>query len=660
MSSLRRTRGLVGPRGRSGGGRRASRRRWSRETPAVRAPAGRRPPRCRPFTGCAELRQWYVDAALPQVGPWGFGSVHPLAAVDRASEGGAVADSGVSNSDTGTNVQEAGVDEPDVAKTDGRLLVRVGGAGPAGHDVTGDRAAAARRGSGCPGRAAGARELLLVDDTVLVVACRRRPLARPADRRRPDHSGPGLVGRPHPAGRGRRLRPARPVGSPATSSVDGTLVAAREYGDGTVRAVVGTGLPQLDFVTPTPHRSPQEATRANRAVVARRVSTTGCRGSRGDGGAPPAAARLHRGPAPRTGTRASARSACSPSRSAPRARPRPPPPSRPPATWSTPRRTGSTSPPWTPAGGALCRSPPGWRRAACRARTAGARLRPHRRGHDVRRVSGACRGTVARPLVVQRARGPAAGRHRLWDAGGPRGRTPCTCSRRTASGSASWVPWPGLGPDESIQSVRWLGDLAVVVTFRQTDPLYTLDLSDPADPRVLGELKIRGFSAYLHPRRRRPAARARPRRRPAQGATSARRPSVFDLSDLGDVRRSARHRVSALGASSAPARTRARSPTCPSERLALVPVERWRPAAGPAGRAARRRRPATLVARRLLAARAVGGRDRTGTAARRRAGSRSSTGHRAGRRRRLIVAAYRESHVPQHPHPAQLRAAGDA
>jgi hypothetical protein len=37
------------------------------------------------------------------------------------------------------------------------------------------------------------------------------------------------------------------------------------------------------------------------------------------------------------------------------------------------------------------------------------------------------------------------------------------------------------------------------VTFRQVDPLYTLDLSDPARPRVVGELKVPGYSAYLHP-----------------------------------------------------------------------------------------------------------------------------------------------------------------
>ncbi len=57
----------------------------------------------------------------------------------------------------------------------------------------------------------------------------------------------------------------------------------------------------------------------------------------------------------------------------------------------------------------------------------------------------------------------------------------------------------GLGQGEQIQSVRFLGDVGYVVTFRQIDPLYTIDLSDPANPRVMGELKIPGFSSYLHP-----------------------------------------------------------------------------------------------------------------------------------------------------------------
>jgi uncharacterized secreted protein with C-terminal beta-propeller domain len=56
-----------------------------------------------------------------------------------------------------------------------------------------------------------------------------------------------------------------------------------------------------------------------------------------------------------------------------------------------------------------------------------------------------------------------------------------------------------MGNGEAVQSVRFQGDVGYVVTFRQVDPLYTLDLSDPTDPVVRGELKIPGFSSYLHP-----------------------------------------------------------------------------------------------------------------------------------------------------------------
>jgi len=57
----------------------------------------------------------------------------------------------------------------------------------------------------------------------------------------------------------------------------------------------------------------------------------------------------------------------------------------------------------------------------------------------------------------------------------------------------------GLGGGERIYAMRFAGDLGYMVTFRQVDPLYTLSLSEPTDPRVLGELKIPGYSDYLHP-----------------------------------------------------------------------------------------------------------------------------------------------------------------
>jgi hypothetical protein len=57
----------------------------------------------------------------------------------------------------------------------------------------------------------------------------------------------------------------------------------------------------------------------------------------------------------------------------------------------------------------------------------------------------------------------------------------------------------GLGTTERIYAVRFMGPVGYVVTFRQTDPLYTLDLSDPSRPRLVGALGLTGYSAYLDP-----------------------------------------------------------------------------------------------------------------------------------------------------------------
>jgi uncharacterized secreted protein with C-terminal beta-propeller domain len=58
----------------------------------------------------------------------------------------------------------------------------------------------------------------------------------------------------------------------------------------------------------------------------------------------------------------------------------------------------------------------------------------------------------------------------------------------------------GLGKEgEIIKSVRFMRDKGYIVTFRQTDPLYTIDMSDPTQPKKVGELKVNGYSAYLHP-----------------------------------------------------------------------------------------------------------------------------------------------------------------
>ncbi|MGN0630751.1 MAG: beta-propeller domain-containing protein, partial [Ruminococcus sp.] len=55
----------------------------------------------------------------------------------------------------------------------------------------------------------------------------------------------------------------------------------------------------------------------------------------------------------------------------------------------------------------------------------------------------------------------------------------------------------GFGKNESVKSASFQGDMAYVVTFRQTDPLYAIDLSDPASPVILDEYKITGYSSYM-------------------------------------------------------------------------------------------------------------------------------------------------------------------
>lgn len=57
----------------------------------------------------------------------------------------------------------------------------------------------------------------------------------------------------------------------------------------------------------------------------------------------------------------------------------------------------------------------------------------------------------------------------------------------------------GIAKGEQIKSARFMGDMAYVVTFVQTDPLFVIDLSDPKNPEIKGEVKLPGFSSYLHP-----------------------------------------------------------------------------------------------------------------------------------------------------------------
>lgn len=94
----------------------------------------------------------------------------------------------------------------------------------------------------------------------------------------------------------------------------------------------------------------------------------------------------------------------------------------------------------------------------------------------------------------------------------------------------------GLAGDEVIYSARFDGDTAYFVTFRQTDPLFAVDLSDPAAPRVLSELKLPGFSEYLHPWDDGLLLGLGLDADEETGQTGSLKLSMFDISDPADVR----------------------------------------------------------------------------------------------------------------------------
>ena len=216
---------------------------------------------------CDDLLSHYVERGVERVTPWGwgYGDVYYATEGDaESSVGGAARDSATpppvpqttraGGSDTGTNVQEEGVDEPDVVKTDGELLAPVKDDVLTAYTLTGedpvlvDTLNAARRHDA---------EILLVGDDVVVIGrdtehVRRRPASSPGQRSHP----PVVVAR-RPGRDGghvelalRRLARHR---APARRSV--------------VRLVVTSGLPDLDFVEPGFWRDEDPRWSATREIV---------------------------------------------------------------------------------------------------------------------------------------------------------------------------------------------------------------------------------------------------------------------------------------------------------------------------------------------------------------------------------------------------------
>ena len=439
------------------------------------------------FDGCEQLRQWYVEQALPEVGPWGFGGVwawgyggdvvaQRATGVTELAAPGVTADEAVGSSDSGTNVQEAGVDEPDRAKTVDDLVVHVRRGELVVTDVSGARPD--ELGTLDLPRRLGTPELLVEDDRVLVVGQDERGRGGVIP-----FAGRVVTDSIYPAMEHDTRLVAVSIADPARPVVEsdhtfgGSLLAAREH-DGTVRLALRTGYPTLDFVMPNRDRSRAEATRENRQIV--RDSTI-------DDWLPNVSADeedseplldctdVHH---PREASGFGTISVTTF-----------------PITDTEDRTaTGVT------AGGDLVYSSTD--RLYVGTTPDGRSTELHAFALDGTSTSYVASGTVEGAVRDRWSIDEHDGVVRVAVAHLKRWETVdngVTLLEESGDQLVTVGSLRGLGPDEEIKSVRWFDDLAVLVTFRETDPLYTVDLRDPERPRKLGELKIPGFSQYLHP-----------------------------------------------------------------------------------------------------------------------------------------------------------------
>jgi hypothetical protein len=430
------------------------------------------------------------------------------ASTDSAGTGGAVG-SGL----TGTNLQEAGVDEPDTAKLSGDLLVTVA----AGRlQVLRGGATPALLSSVPLGADAGGSELLVDGSRVLVVTTAWRPVpGAPSSTLWPARGGWGLpvdlpMTRSVPAVGQALVRlllvdlatPAEPR-TIETLELDGSYVSARLV-DGTVRLVTRS-TPDVAGVGPVEPYGPQQeqaALEANRRaaeqVTAEQVLPLAVR--RG-----PTGEELSRAPAvdctsvhaPVDG--ATARPRCWSRRCAGRrARRR-----RQHAVTTdgdlvhaSPDRLHVATSRWGTVGPADATDP------ATGAVTTQLHAFDTSSPDRTRYVgTGSVDGYLSGRWAMSRHEGHlrvATTTEAPWDGSAPSSSSVVVLAEQGGR-LVERGRLDGLGLTERIYAVRWFGDLATVVTFRQTDPLYVLDVGDPARPRLLGELKVPGFSTYLHP-----------------------------------------------------------------------------------------------------------------------------------------------------------------
>jgi uncharacterized secreted protein with C-terminal beta-propeller domain len=454
----------------------------------------------RPFDDCDALLGYVHSQAAALAGPYGMaGDAGPrlLAAEDRmmaSTAAGGVAAGGApvaagrdaAPAYSGTNVQEAGVDEPDVVKTDGKVLVSVVGGRLHVVDVSGTAPQVVGSLDLPPGW--GEPQLLLAGTRALVLSPAGSAMMPFEARRVAGLRGPEVT-----TTQVHVVDLSTPSSPRVVSTVDlqGQLVAARMV-DGVARVVVRSQPMLRGFTMPADDSAESRAAaeRNNREIVASSsvddwvpsyAVVDGVSGATVEGGRLASCADVFRPGEPAGAATVSVTSID----------PRDP----------VPRGTASvvgggelvyasasnlyvTTSEWSPDG----RAP--------------ATTRIHR--FSIADASGARyegSGSVPGRLLNQFSMSESAGVLRVASTvdGGPASSSTVT-TLAVRDGSLPEVGHVGgLGNGEQIYAVRFLGDSGYVVTFRQTDPLYVVDLRDPARPTVSGELKIPGYSAYLHP-----------------------------------------------------------------------------------------------------------------------------------------------------------------
>ena len=501
---------------------------------------------------CEGLLDWYVDRGAERVSAYGWDSGVYYLEGDMAragsderqfSESGSPAvpqADGAENSGTGTNVQEAGVDEPDVVKTDGQMLVRAHNDRLTTYDVSGDEPELLDS-IDLPDIADA--EILLAGDTVVAIGLDVR-----VDDPEPDgYPRPYSTGWQNGATRMLVVDAADPAAMEITDTYryDASLVTARQH-SGVIRLALSSGLPDLDFVQPGGLRTEGSALERNREIVREStlsdwlpgvttgattdVSTGSTTGSDdgdevrddlldcADVAIPDDDAGL--GTLTVVGFDAATPEAWDATAVATDSQI---------AYVSATRLVLATSA-WTGSWG-CCAEP-----SSEAIETGTTRLYSFAlSGNSTTYVaSGEVEGAVADRWAMDEADGV------LRLAVGPTSMTGDFNSVVTLQETGDDLTEVGrvdkLGVGEQIKSVRWFDDLAIVVTFRQVDPLYAVDLTDPTAPELLGELKIPGFSEYLHPLGRwgmigvgQDAS--------SSGTTLGAQSALFDVHDVTDPRR---------------------------------------------------------------------------------------------------------------------------